>query len=151
MRRRFALLAAVVLSLGGGALLASCGDDGGSDGASVVLSAAGERGKVVAQAQGCISCHTVDGAKSTGPTWKDLAGSERMLEGGETVVADDAYLRTAIVAPRGQVLEGYPNIMPVYDGEVSEAELADLIAYLRDLSSLTAAASPGGTGAPAGG
>jgi cytochrome c oxidase subunit 2 len=131
--RRFALAAVVVGSLAAGAGLAACGDDGGS-GDDVVLSAAGERGKELARTQGCISCHSADGSRSTGPSWKGIAGTTVELEDGTSVVRDDAYLRTAIVASRGQVVDGYANIMPVYEGELTEAEIADLIAYLRDLA-----------------
>ena len=122
-----------MVSLGLGAVLSACGGD--SEGAAPVeLSAAGERGQQVAKEQGCISCHTADGGKSTGPTWKGLAGSEVTLDDGTTVVADDTYLTEAILQSRGQVVKGYANVMPVYDGEISDAELADLLAYLHDLS-----------------
>lgn len=120
-------------ALAGGALLAACGDDGGEV-AEPTLSAAGERGKVAAQDLGCFSCHTTNGERGTGPTWLGLAGSERPLEGGDTVVADDDYLERAILDPRSEVVEGYANIMPVYERQVSDEELADLLAYLRDLA-----------------
>lgn len=122
----------VAASLALGALLSGCGSDGG--GAEVKLSAAGERGKQVAKEQGCTSCHSADGAKGTGPTWEGLAGSTVKLDDGSEVVADDAYLREAILQSRGQVVDGYANVMPVYDGELSDAEVADLIAYLHDLA-----------------
>jgi cytochrome c oxidase subunit 2 len=121
----------------GGGLLMACGDDGGSSAPPVELSAAGERGATVASEQGCTSCHSTDGSGGTGPTWKDLAGSEVELSSG-TVVADDDYLRRAILDPRSEVVQGYANIMPVYEGQMSDEELDDLIAYLRDLSVNTA-------------
>lgn len=132
-RRRPLVVAAVAVSLALGAALSACGSDG-SDGAAAKLTPAGERGKTVAKEQGCISCHTADGAKSTGPTWKGLAGSTVTLEDGTKVTADDAYLRESILQPRGQVVEGYANIMPVYDGELTDAQVDDLIAYLHDLA-----------------
>lgn len=122
-------LAAVALVLG--AALAACSSGGG--GSDVTLTPAGERGKQVAREQGCISCHTADGSKSTGPSWQGLYGKQVELEDG-TVTADDAYITQSILQPRSQVVKGYPNIMPVYDGEVTKAEIADLIAYIRDLS-----------------
>lgn len=118
-------------SLAAGGLLAACGDDGPST-PPVELSAAGERGKAVASDNGCTNCHTTDGSKSTGPTWKGLAGSQVELKGGETVTADEAYLRTAIVEARSETVDGYANIMPDY-GSLSDDEVADLIAYLQDL------------------
>lgn len=132
MHRSFVLaVAAAALCLG--AVLAACGSDS-SSAPEPKLSAAGERGKQVAKEQGCISCHTADGGKAQGPTWKGLAGSTVTLEDGTELVADDAYLRQAILQSRGQVVEGYANIMPVYEGELSDAELDDLIAYLHDLA-----------------
>lgn len=133
MRRpRLAALALAAASLVGGAVLAGCGGDDAA--APPELSPAGERGAAIAEANGCTSCHTADGSRAEGPTWKDLAGSERELESGETVVADDAYLERSILAPREQLVAGYPPIMPVYENQLDDAELADLLAYLRDLS-----------------
>ena len=130
-RRLIALL--VAGSLAGGALLAGCGGDSGG-GAEVTLSAAGERGKAVADEQGCFSCHTTDGSAGTGPTWEGLYGSEVELKGGETVTADDEYLRTANLHARDETVDGYANIMPVYDGKLTDEQVVDLIAYLQDLS-----------------
>jgi cytochrome c oxidase subunit 2 len=124
--------AAVGLSLATSVVLAACG--GGDGEAAPVLSPAGERGKAVASAQGCTSCHTPDGSRSTGPSWLGLAGSEVQLDSGKTVTADDAYLSEAILNSRREVVQGYANIMPVYENEISEDELADLLAYLNDLS-----------------
>ena len=132
-RPRLAVAALVVGSLVGGGILAGCGGDDAA--APPELSAAGERGAAIAEANGCTSCHTADGSRAEGPTWKDLAGSERELESGETVVADDAYLERAILASREELVAGYPPIMPVYEAQLDEAEVADLIAYLHDLSS----------------
>jgi cytochrome c oxidase subunit 2 len=122
--------------------LAACGSDGESSAPPVELSEAGERGAQIVEDQGCTSCHTTDGSRGTGPTWKDLAGSEVELTDG-TVVADDEYLRAAIVDPRSQVVKGFANIMPVYEGQMSDDELDDVIAYLRDLSSFTNGSAPG--------
>ena len=131
-RRLPALLVAGSLALGG--LLVACGGDEGDAAPPVELSAAGERGKAVASENGCTNCHTTDGSKSIGPTWQGLAGSEVELEGGTTVTADEAYLRTAIVAARDETVDGFSNIMPVYEDVLTDAEVDDLIAYLQDLA-----------------
>ena len=66
------------------------------------------------------------------------------LDDGTEVEADDAYLRRAILQSRADVVEGYPNVMPVYDGELSDAEVDALVAYLHDLSSEAAGGEPTG-------
>jgi cytochrome c oxidase subunit 2 len=99
----------------------------------VKLSAAGERGKNVAEQRGCTACHTPSGGSSTGPTWKDLAGSTVELEDG-TTKADDDYLRRAITDPKAEVVKDYAAVMPAY-ADLTDRQLDDLIAYLHDLSS----------------
>ena len=47
-----------------------------------------------------------------GPTWLGLFGSERRLEDGTTVLADEDYLRESILDPGKQIVAGYPNVMP---------------------------------------
>ncbi len=112
---------------------AACGDGGSSSGAPPITGEAALRGEQLASDNGCRSCHTPDGGRSTGPTWKGLAGSEVELDGGDQVTADDAYLARAITDPDAQVAKGFPAIMPSsYD--FTDDELADLVAYLRALS-----------------
>lgn len=145
LARRALVTVALAGSLLGGALLSACGG-GGSDGPSVALSAAGEKGKAAASDEGCTSCHTSDGSRSSGPSWKGLAGSTVTLDDGTEVTADDAYLRTAILDARSQVVKGFPNIMPNYEGQLTDAQVDDIIAYLHDLS--PDASSSGTTTAP---
>ena len=139
MVRRGLLFAMVAIALALGAVLSACSSDSGGA-AEPKLSAAGERGKTVAKEQGCISCHTADGSKNIGPTWQGLAGSTVKLDDGTTVVADDDYLRNSILQPKAHIVKGYPSSMPVYDGEVTEAQIADLLAYLHDLAPEAASA-----------
>ena len=66
-----------------------------------------------ARRKGCISCHSLDGKRKPGPTWKSLFGSKRKLNSGNVVVADEAYIRRSIFDPRAEVVKGYPrSLMP---------------------------------------
>ena len=125
---RPALLGAVALLVG----VAGCSSH---HDAPIRLSAAGRRGMQVAQDQRCSSCHTTDGTRAVGPSWKDLAGSTVTLSSGAHVVADDAYLERSIRNPRVQAVKGYINFMPEVYRDLSRRQVADLIAYLHDLSS----------------
>ncbi len=95
-----------------------------------------ERGRVVAQTNGCLGCHSTDGSSMTGPTWQGLHGSEVALKSGETVAADEDYIRTSVRNPNDQIHEGYQaNIMrPYTESQISDEELQDLIAYIKSLS-----------------
>jgi cytochrome c oxidase subunit 2 len=56
------------------------------------------------------------------------------LQNGQQVVADLAYLREAILDPGAKVVAGYQATMPTYQGQVSEEEILQLIAYMQTLS-----------------
>lgn len=93
------------------------------------------RGQKWSQTSGCLSCHSVDGKKAIGPTWKGLAGSDVELTDGTTVKADDAYLLKSIVEPNAQIAVGYPpNIMPsTYTQSLTDDQIKDILAYMKSL------------------
>jgi len=128
--RRLVLAACLLLAVAGGALSA-CGD-GGTAGAPDPTTAAGKRGLALAKDNGCQACHTANGKRSTGPSWKDLAGSKVKLSDGKTVVASDAYLARSITDPKAQVVDGYASIMP--KNSLTGSEVSDVIAYLHELA-----------------
>ncbi len=123
-------LLAVAAVFGG---LAACGGD---DEFAVpeMKTAAAKSGQALAKERGCLSCHSESGRRATGPTWKDLAGNPVELASGETVTADDDYLTRSIVDPKAEVVAGYAPIMPTSYTDLTDDELADLVAYLRALS-----------------
>ena len=90
-----------------------------------------EQGQQIAQSQGCIGCHSLDGAPGVGPTWKDLDGKMENLADGSTVIVDDQYLIESIVEPNATIVAGYPPIMPAY--QLDENQLAALLAYIKSL------------------
>lgn len=130
MRRSRLAAAVLVLSL-----LGACGDDGGggSDGLPADSDPAALRGEALATEHRCLSCHSVGDRDGVGPAWADLAGAERTLTDGRTVVADTEYLVRAIVDPRADVVEGYPAIMGSF-AFLEDDEVADLVAYIEALT-----------------
>jgi len=91
-------------------------------------------GEGLAVELGCVACHTTDGTNSAGPTWAGLAGSDRLLDSGETVVADDPYLLRSIVDPPAQVVAGFNPIMPTgYGDRLTDEEITDLVDYINSL------------------
>ncbi|SMO55914.1 c-type cytochrome [Fodinibius sediminis] len=92
-----------------------------------------ERGKTVAAENACNACHSTDGAKMVGPTWQNLFGSERTLDDGSTVTADEEYLRESIVNPSAKIAEGFPPSMVPYD-HLSDSDINSLIEYIKSLS-----------------
>jgi len=96
-----------------------------------------ERGQIVAQQNGCFSCHSVDGSSGTGPTWKDLYNNEHQYTDGSTVLADDNHIRESVYVPGAKVRAGYGNQMVSYQGQISAEQMGWLIAYMKTLSGAT--------------
>lgn len=91
------------------------------------------RGKQLAQENACTTCHSTDGSKLTGPTWKNLYGHEVELESGETVTADEAYLEESIVNSQAKVTKGFQPVMPNFD-YLPSSDVKSIVAYIKTLS-----------------
>lgn len=90
------------------------------------------RGQDLYETRGCLGCHSLDGSRLAGPTFRGLFGSERAFADGSTGVADEDYLRTSIVDPGAKVVEGFNNIMPgTYGQELTEEQIQALIAFIK--------------------
>lgn len=88
-------------------------------------------GKQLLDSYGCTACHSLDGSVTTGPTFKGLYGSKRVLANGTTVVADDAYLRESIEKPDAKVVKGFEAVMPPLP--VTPADENAIIEFLKTL------------------
>jgi cytochrome c oxidase subunit 2 len=80
-------------------------------------------------------CNTCHGQRA--PTLAGLYGNRVLLNDGSTVVADENYLRESILQPNAKMVAGYPPIMPTYQGQVSEEQITELIAYIKSLKGAT--------------
>jgi cytochrome c oxidase subunit 2 len=89
--------------------------------------AAGEK---LFMSQGCGTCHLADGS-GPAPTLLGMYGQPVKLTTGETVMADDAYTRESILAPRAKIVAGFMPIMPSFQGQLTEEQIGNLIAYIR--------------------
>jgi cytochrome c oxidase subunit 2 len=91
------------------------------------------RGATLYRQLGCDGCH---GAKATvrAPLLEGLYGKSVPLTDGSLALADEGYLRDAILKPRARVVAGYEPVMPSYEGKISEDELIPLVAYIKSLA-----------------
>lgn len=94
----------------------------------------GASGAEIFQARGCPTCHRPDTA-ARAPILNGLFGGTVTLQNGDTVTADENYLRESILLPAAKLVSGYPPIMPAYQGQLSEEEILLLIAHIRTLKS----------------
>ncbi len=90
-------------------------------------------GEKIFNSMACITCHSIDGSDSHGPTLKAIADSPRPIIGMEKMIlADDAYLKESILTPNKKIVKGFPpNYMPPFT--LKENELKSLILYIKTL------------------
>jgi cytochrome c oxidase subunit 2 len=105
---------------------------GGAAGDATVGVPMAEAGGRLFQRLACASCHR-EGGTGAGPMLAAVFGRTVALEGGETVLADESYLRESILRPNARVVKGWAPRMPTYEGRVDEAQLQQLVAYLKSL------------------
>jgi len=90
------------------------------------------------------------------PILRGVYGSRVLLEGGKTVIADESYIRESILTPNAKIVAGFKaDVMPTFQGQVSEETVLQLIAYIKSLAPKTtnlitgaAASVPGMTTIP---
>ena len=128
--RRVVATVALAVSVAAGAV--ACGDDDDAVargvGEAPASGSAGSRGAELVETEGCLTCHGPERAEGFGASFEGLAGSERELVDGSTVLADAEYLRRSITDPQAQVVAGFDVPMP--ETSLSDDEVAAIVAYL---------------------
>lgn len=94
--------------------------------------------------KGCVACHSTDGTKRVGPSFRGLYGSQRKVvtNGGEhELVANDEYIARSLRDPDADIAIGFPRgNMPRFD--LSTEEIASISTELRALSDTVAPPKP---------
>jgi len=132
--RRCALALGLLACLAGGCGSASR-PEATTPGVFPAQGSAVARGRDLYDADGCAGCHSLDGQRLNGPSWKGLAGSRVRLSDGRTVTADDAYLARHIVEPNAFTVQGYPGEVMAesvqsLDLKHKPADVAALVAFI---------------------
>ena len=88
------------------------------------------RGKALFASSGCGGCHTFKPAGTNGKVGPDLdklaADAQKANQGSL-----EQYTFNSIKNPSAYVVPGYPNgVMPNYGAQLSDTQIADLVAFL---------------------
>lgn len=107
-------------------------------------------GQQLYQSLGCVSCHGANGEGGRGATLAGLFGRQIQLANNQTIVADEVYLRESIINPQAKLVEGFGPIMPTFQGQVTEDQLMQLLAFIKSLQVVNPqTATPAASVAPA--
>ncbi|MDO9039954.1 MAG: cytochrome c oxidase subunit II [Bacteroidota bacterium] len=94
-------------------------------------------GKRIMQNIGCFACHTIDGSKLIGPSFKGIYGHEAtVITGGKerVVMVDDEYIKRSIYDPNADVVKGFnKGLMMPYEGQLSDEDIVQITEYLKTL------------------
>lgn len=92
-----------------------------------------EYGEQLYKSANCATCHSNDGSRIVGPSFKGLWEAERNFEDGTNAVADANYLRQSILEPMAKIVATYPPAMPSYQGTLKDFQVDALIEYIKTL------------------
>lgn len=92
-----------------------------------------ELGEQLVQRNACLTCHSTDGSVIQGPSFQGIFGSEREIESGETITADENYIRESILEPNAKVVSGFNPVMPAFAGTLDDRQIEAIIEYLKTL------------------
>jgi cytochrome c oxidase subunit 2 len=90
-------------------------------------------GQQLFQSLGCASCHGANGEGGRGPTLAGVFGKKTQLQTGDSVTVDEGYVRESILNPQAKLVAGFGAIMPTFQGQITEDQLMQLVAFIKSL------------------
>jgi cytochrome c oxidase subunit II len=90
-------------------------------------------GEKIFKQRGCVQCHSIEGKSGTGPHLNGIFGHSVKLTSGETVIAEENYIRQSVLDPASQVVAGFQPVMPSFQGRLKDKEIDAVIEYLKTL------------------
>jgi cytochrome c oxidase subunit 2 len=95
-------------------------------------------GLAIMKANSCLGCHSMDGSKLVGPSFKKLFESNKIvIEDGveKTITVNDEYLINSIVEPNKDLVKGYnKGLMQSYSNVLKEEDISKIVEYLNTLN-----------------
>jgi cytochrome c oxidase subunit II len=92
-------------------------------------------GLTILRSNGCLTCHSLNGSKIVGPTFKGLYGSKRTVitdQGEKQVEAFDDYIRRSVLEPNAEVVKGYnKGLMQSYKEVIKPEDIDKIVDYFK--------------------
>ena len=92
-----------------------------------------EAGQRQFQELGCETCHKST-SSGRGPSLIGVYDKPVTLKNGQEVKVDVDYIRESILQPRAKMVDGYEPIMPIFEGQISEQSLLQIVTYIKSLT-----------------
>jgi len=105
---------------------------------STVAAIPGAAGKLLTEQKGCIACHSADGTKIVGPSYKGIFGHKVTVDSDgkeREITVDEEYIKKSILEPDADIVKGFnKGSMISYKGQLSDEEIDQIIEYIKTLS-----------------
>lgn len=92
-------------------------------------------GLAIMKANACLTCHSLDGTKVIGPTFKGLFGSKRIVvtaQGEREVEATAEYIKNALLDPGAEVVKGFnKGLMQSYNSVIKAEDIDKIVDYFK--------------------
>lgn len=88
-------------------------------------------GETIYKTRGCQSCHSLDGTKGDGPSFKGIWGKTEQFADGTSGVVDENYIRQSVLEPQAKVVKGFEPVMPTFQGSLRPVEINGIIAFIK--------------------
>ena len=82
----------------------------------------------------CSGCHNASDVPKTGPGLANIWGKEETLADGTKRLVDDNYFRNSLLNPGSEIVAGYANQMPSFQGKLNDDQIFWLRAYIKSLT-----------------
>lgn len=85
----------------------------------------------------CLTCHSQDGSKIIGPSFKGIFGKNEVVNTDgvdREIVIDEAYISRSIKQPNADVVQGYmKGLMVSYEATLNDEQIAHITDYIKTL------------------
>lgn len=92
-------------------------------------------GLAVIKANACNTCHSLDGSKVIGPSFKGLYGRKTVVvtdAGEKEIEATDEYIKKSIVDPNVDIVKGFnKGLMQSYKDKITAEEMDKIVDYFK--------------------
>ncbi len=92
-------------------------------------------GFLVLKNNACTGCHSLDGSRLVGPSFKGLYGRDEVVltnDAERNQKVDDAYIKNSILNPDADVVKGFnKGLMKSYQTVLKEEEIQQIIEYFK--------------------
>ena len=92
-------------------------------------------GLAIIKANACLTCHSLDGTKIIGPSFKGIWGSKRIVvtaQGEKEIEGNDEYIRRSILDPNADVVKGFnKGLMQSYKDVLKAEDIDKIVDYFK--------------------